>query len=273
MIRTFDLTICDRHAKPMKKNNPELGLLAYETFFITEYISRYIRHNEIKNVEINGSRISQLIVCLYGDKNKAYQSSENTITCSLNVKHSGVFILKGINRIEKILEYIEQSSSLFESTVPRLGLEINNSINLFRKSEYKNIWTHKKKRIKGVGLAKLECELTPLNFFLSIIVENKKSEIFRKKILETRPNPGFYHHLFNSISLQENTLVVMDRIINKPIFTLTFDEVDKGEYGHFPYNENTSNTMRLDNLSCLLVEDLKLNPRNLLVQYFIRRNI
>ena len=239
------------------KGDRELGLLDSETFFITEYISKHIRKKKIncKNQEL--SKVKKISINFSSKENRVYPKYESSLYCDLTFKYSDIFCLRGTARTKLLMEVIAKSAEQIRAIEPDLGSEIKNVIDQFKKDSYQNIWIHKTKRLKGVGLAKLECRLSALEFILALVVEDKNGEIFRKRILNTRGDSFMYHHLFNNLDLLDDDLSILSRVSSKPIYTISLEEVRNTEAGKFPYNESVNQTMILDSEK----HELVLNPK------------
>jgi len=258
MIKRYEIRLPQelKDAYPKQKIG---AVVDRETFFITEYITRHLRTSSLKHAEIDNIRVSYLITSISSDENSIlFSPNFKNIVCQLSDSYEDIRILRGTERIEKFLNVIEHSAVFYETLVEGLGTEIESAVDSFRIGNYKNVWIYKKKRLKGIGTAKLECELEPLKFNLSFVVENtKKQEIYRKRILQTRPDSIFYHSAFKDLILNEDKISITDRISEKPIFSITIDQIRKNKMGTFyPFQD-----FEFDESSKELVSNIKLHPR------------
>lgn len=180
----------------------------FETNFITEYLSR-----DIGKLKFVYSKSNKLTVYIEAGRNAVeYSDVFKSLRCYMEQSYSDISELKFEERTEKILEVIEASAKLYEKVVSGLGEAIVNSAQSFRENNYKNVWLHNKRRIKGVGDAKLICELSRENFYLDFVIENKFGDvIYHKRLLTEMPDSLCYHHKFKNIQLHGDNVVVVDR--------------------------------------------------------------
>ena len=254
MIKRFEIRLPEQfyNSYPIQR-----GVLSRETFFITEYVTRYLRTSSVKNAEVQGKKVGELITLINSKENNIEFYPKNII-CQLSDNYEDTRVLRGITRTESFLRIIEHSTELYESLVQGLGNEIQKAVNNFRKDKYKNIWIYKKKLLKGIGTAKLECELEALKFNLFFVVDNtQKQEIYRKRILQAFPDSADYHSLFKDLKLTEGRISITNRIFEEPIFSITTDQITQNEAGTFyPFQ-----TYEVDESTKELVSNIKLHPR------------
>ncbi len=238
----------------------QAGILSRETFFVTEYISRHLKSSALRNERIGELPVKRLIVTLNSKKNDIrffVDYGQNILNCEITFNYGDVFPLRGVERIKKIIEAVIISADYYESCVNNLGGEIRKAVNLFERGGYKNIWIHKKKLLKGIGVANLECELTSLYFTLSFVVANKSKEIFRKRLVKTPPDPIFYHDLFRDLVMEGEVVYVVDRIFKKPIYAIRIEDIIRGLSGVlYPVND-----YKVDDNTNELILSKELSPR------------
>ena len=119
--------------------------------------------------------------------------------------------LSGKDRTGKILEHLLSAASLADVHLPGI-LDITKQIILkFRSEQYSNRWLFNQKTIKNLGKVGLECELDKDNFSLCFFLKAKDRVIFKKMILETKPDSLCYHYQFNKLVIEDNYILVPSR--------------------------------------------------------------
>jgi len=256
----YEIKLSEDYQKSYKGSELESGFLGRETFFISEFIDSYLKKNKIKKLEIDGTVVKRIIVELSSSYNEAL-ILEDCILCKLSFNYSEIFLLRGKKRIEKLLAGIAGCIDPINTLSTELGFAVQNALNAFSEVAYKNTWVHKKKKISGVGSARLECELCALYFQLFLVVDNKDNILLKKRILKTRADVFMYKHLFNNLVIENEEIKILDRISESPIFIISLDDIVKNKSGSFPENEMIKDTTKLDSEKHELVLDLKLDPR------------
>lgn len=181
--------------------------LLFETYFITEYFSReIIKHKfRLQNATLFLIHIDSETCSI------EYQETFKSLHCYLTGSYQDIDSHSGTARTEKILELLLQAAAVANSQIPGFLSAITDTAFKFRNDTYLNRWVFHKKTIRGIGSAALECELTCEKFILDFIITNKSGEIFKKTILETKPDSLCYHHKFGKIEAKDNSIVIPDR--------------------------------------------------------------
>lgn len=231
-----------------------------ETYYIVNFLVRYLKEHKIEAANLQGKKISNITILTGAKENKAYFYDKNDINVHLAFQYSEVFYLRGKPREAKFLQVLRLVANLMGELSIELEQGLLNAINEFENNGGINIWIHKKKPIKDVGKAILECQLTITEFTLSLVVKNKKDEeLFRKIIAKTKPDIFVYHGLFNNLDFVDNEIRVLTRHLEEPIYALSIDKMQDKNAGYFP----TLHTFtKIDNERHMIVEDYtKLNLR------------
>lgn len=98
----------------------------------------------------------------------------------------------------------------------------------FRCGGYQNEWLHQKKLFRGVGLrCSLLCRLDSEKFTLNILIEKNGRMVFRRQILETKPDEIIFAHRFKEVVFERGAIVVKDRF-GKEVFSLELDCIPNG---------------------------------------------
>ena len=106
--------------------------------------------------------------------------------------------------VDSLIEFNEQITIPLE--------EIQNSIEQFRISEYKNEWVHKSKSLKGTKqIAKLYCQLSVDRFRLHFHLVENSSIIFQEEILNEFPDEIVYEYKFKDLIIDGCVCRVTDR--------------------------------------------------------------
>ena len=222
-------------------NDDNLGLLATETNYITDYISRYIRQDKEHKEQFKGldnkDKIKKLIVCLDSQKHEIIKYNEaKSLKYKMPDSYDEIRILRGVSRAEKVLEKIAKSTNAFEEYIPGIKKIILEAIDSFKEAGYRDIWIHQKRRLKGIGTAKLICELTMYEFTLDFVVENKENQIiYKQRMMTTPPDSLCYHSYFKTLKIDEKNINIVERICEKTIYTVFIDDILKNKEGSFKY--------------------------------------
>jgi hypothetical protein len=153
---------------------------------------------------VNSSKV--LIVEIYFDEKK-YKSLERE---QLNSLFS-----------QMLISGVEKCQGQYE--IPRD--ELLRGLADFCESGYVNRWTFKTKLIKDIGVkCALECELTTDTFYLNLVFYKGSEMLSTREILKTEPDEMVFTPMFKDISLEGDSLVIMDKF-GDAIFSATFDEL------------------------------------------------
>lgn len=200
-----------------------------ETNFITEYISR-----DIAKLKLKYEKANQLIIEIDSKIEEAkYHKTFTTVGCCIFSEYEELEKLNETQWNENILTKIKEAVDLYKPLMPSLVPVIHGSIDAFREGSYENIWLFKKRRITGIGTAKLICELDREQFVLSLVIENKTEEVYRKIILKELPDSLSYHHRFKDIKIEKDNIYVIDRHAEEPFFCISIKDMQERKDGSF----------------------------------------
>lgn len=188
----------------------------FSSCYVSNYLSRGIRGIRWNSESYKGILIKGVS---RGDI-PAYLSSQGNLIVPLEFEQEKYMRLNGASLHEFYLSLfcagIEKAALCFEVPVP----ELLRLIDGFRSGGYKNQWIFKRRTLgKARLLCSLICDLDQEDFSLSLSVARKGVEIFRQKILQTKPDELIFSHKFKDLKLQDNKIVVLDEFENS-IFEL-----------------------------------------------------
>jgi hypothetical protein len=84
-------------------------------------------------------------------------------------------------------------------------------IDEFEATGFRNRWVHQTKRIRGLGVAELQCEMTLNEFRLTLEVRGATGGLVKLDLLSTKPDELCFHYQFKDLTVREDHLVVTDR--------------------------------------------------------------
>lgn len=231
-----------------------------EIHYILNFMVRHLKENKVEIINPQGKKIRNITVLIGDKEDKVYFYDKNYINVHLTFKYDEVFYLRGKQRQDKFLQMLYFMAKIIGELSPELERGLFNAITEFKKNGGANIWVHKKKSIKGVGVAMLECQLTSNEFVLSLIIKNSNNEeLFRKIIAKTKPDVFVYYGLFNNLVFENNEIRVLARHLEEPIYVLSIDKIQDKNAGYFPVLHSFT---KIDNENHMIVEDYsKLNLR------------
>jgi DNA-binding beta-propeller fold protein YncE len=269
MIREFRISINPEVVYPHEGYSVDKhanGVFFNEVFYIDDFISKYFRKNKVfkdryKDMD-KSDKSTSYVVLIESKDNKVIQYKDGkSLVSYVDDKYEDITSLRGMERTEKILDIILKASKQAEQHIEGIQQVIEEAIQNFRDNEYKHIWTHQKKRIKGRGNVKLICELSMFEFTLNLLIEAKDEVIFQEILLTTEPDSLNYYQVFKSLVIEDNQISVTDRIFEKPFYTITFEEIASNKKGTFirvsHMSENEENEW-LENV----MEDLNIQQSN-----------
>lgn len=206
----------------------------FETYYITEYISRLIRKERFVYEKANkvliylGSEVSdidcsEMFKCVYVNLNDEYLPPSS---------HSDS------ERVEWVLDKLRKSGMLLDNYIPKFSESMNRSLREFVGDLCRNVWVFHSKRVKPLGKVQLECELNRDNFILYFVVRGNETELFRKEILKTLPDSLCYHHKFNKLKVENGIILVPDRSNIKPgcLFSISINSLVHNTETNAPNN-------------------------------------
>lgn len=241
MIYNFSLSHFGQTAESNRKRNREqlkadANIFSLETYFISKYIERHLRQSKLlkeTNVKTNKKdKFLRLDIGMDFEKNdlKLFPESRS-LSYHSTFNYKEVKHLRKNNRTKKFLEPVLNSLPKLENHIKNITPVVQEIVNNFNKDDFQNIWVYARKKVKGVGTAKIICELTPLSFVLKLVIEDKNEIVlFSKTILETMPDSLFYHHRFKSLIISDdNKIVITQRLKNDPLYSISVsDALDIG---------------------------------------------
>jgi hypothetical protein len=91
--------------------------------------------------------------------------------------------------------------------------EILETIEILKRNNYVNEWTHKRKVDSKRGItAILNCSLTIKKFSLRLIISIAKEEVFNEVVLTTDPDEVAFHYRFKDIIIDDDKIIVTQKI-------------------------------------------------------------
>lgn len=231
-----------------------------EIHYISDFMVRHLKENKVEIINPQGKKIRNITILIGAKENKAYFYDENYINVHLTFQYNEVFHLRGKQRQDKFLQMLKFMAKIIGELSSELEQGLFNAIIEFENNGRKNIWVHKKKSIKGVGTAMLECQLTSTEFILSLVIKNRKDEeLFRKIIAKTKPDIFVYNGLFDKIEFANDEIKILTKHLKEPIYVLNINEIQEKKAGYFP---TPPNFKKIDDENHRIVEDYsKLNLR------------
>ncbi len=226
MIREFGLRyginkFVGRHKNGYYLYQANTMISSVEFYYIEKYITRKLnQNNDLKEFTKTLSKEDKILYLYLGinftNEKIEYFPDSRSLFLETTFDYNEIKTIKSTNeRADKILELIQNNAHHYEYKIKGITQILKDTINEFKQDNYQNIWEFSKKRIKGVGTAKLICELTPFRFYLKLTIEDKnKKIIFNQIILETLPDSLCYHHTFKSLIVTDNQIIITDRIYN-----------------------------------------------------------
>ena len=176
--------------------------------FKSDGFNRLVVKGTKKKVEpfINSSNVLSVRVPF---KEEAYRSSEST---------------EDLN--EFYIEMLKEGMNLGDALSPLPIKAINEGIREFRESGYSTSWSTPRRRQRERALiAFLECQLSINSFELYLVIERKKEQIYRDKILVTDPDEIAFHYRFKDIVFGNDTLTVTSKT-SEPLLTMNLKEIE-----------------------------------------------
>jgi hypothetical protein len=184
---------------------------AFAARFICNYLRRYL-----KEKKADGDGFTN--VCIEGHshpkKPRPYMSIfSKSLVIEIPVDIAKYKSISPDRRTEFFLGMLLEGSEKLRMVSPKVADELLVGIELFRRGGCNNRWTFKEKSFKEMGLrAKLDCEMDPHDFKLTLTVSTNNSDVvFSKIILETSPDETCFQHRFKDVIVADGRLVVMDR--------------------------------------------------------------
>lgn len=234
MIREFEIVYSGETLT--KEMETDALIFSFESFYIARYIQRHLRRTpklkEITKSREKADRIYRLAVGINFKKEEFKDfSSSNGLFYQSTFNYTDIKNLNTAKRADKLLEVIIQALPSFETNIKGITEIITNIIKKFKEDNYINKWEYAKRRIKGVGSVRLINELTPLRFYLKMIIEDKnQNTLYSKTLLETMPDSLCYHHRYKSLTVTDDTIIVSQRISeDKAFFSISIqDALQKG---------------------------------------------
>lgn len=147
MIKNFDIDMCDNENC---KDSSNRGLFLLETFYIANFIERFLirnkQHKELYNTVERKDKITHLVVSIEHDSEdiKLHKDSK-VLTCKTTDQYKIIAPLRGEERAEKILDILSKSATKFEKYISQVEQRFEEAINAFRNEGYRNIWIYKKR--------------------------------------------------------------------------------------------------------------------------------
>ena len=189
-------------------NQPHESDFCFHTYFVTEYLSRVISKEKLEYKTTN-----KLLIYIDSPTSEInYEEIFRSLSVYDQVNYNSIGDLNEKVNVETILKIIQTSADRLEELVAGISKVVSRAINDFKKDSYKNIWNFHQRTLKNLGEVNLECELNANNFILSLVATNKDQEIYRKELLKELPDSLCYHHKFNKMSIDGETITIPDRM-------------------------------------------------------------
>ena len=126
---------------------------------------------------------------------------------------------------EFLISMLKKGVTIGNQVSPLPQEEIFESIELFRSFGFKNEWRSKRRLYRKENVyAQFECHLSMESFELFLLLEKRKKEIWRERILKTDPDPVAYAYRYKDIVFTEDQLTVTSKT-SQPLFTLNLRDV------------------------------------------------
>ena len=108
---------------------------------------------------------------------------------------------------------------------------IHEGIREFRELKYLTSWTTPRRRHRELALiGYLECHLSITAFELYLVIERKKEQIYRDKILVTDPDEIAFDYRFKDIVFEDDILTVTSKT-SEPLLTMNLNEIETQQVG------------------------------------------
>jgi hypothetical protein len=239
-LRYFAITLKSENAIT-KEEQSRVSDFNFQTTYLSYYLSWALRKQKFETKGFNmllirGSKSPEPLPIL-----KEHFKSLNVEVFFEESKYTALYPEANVYPLTGLLKPLENEAAfndfLFSMVVN--GLEtvkstetlpyefLVNTLLDFRMNGCKTEWVHQKKTIRSKGLkVSLVCRLTANYFSLGLIVENNKSEIFKKELLKTLPNQDHYSTEFKNIVIEDERITVTKNDDGKTLlFTLPFSEL------------------------------------------------
>lgn len=195
-----------------------------ESRALCSFVERYIRP-----FKINTEGFNQLGVRAFktAPEVQVYINSCQVLCVRLGIGDEVLSSMKGMGKKDINEFYISFLNEGLEQAkeYPLLVTQITEAINAFREADYINRWVYKRKRIVGrKAFCLIECEVTTDNFVMDLVVIKDDVEIYRKNIIEERPDELITDQYFGSLELKGDNIIVSGKR-NKLIYTESIDRL------------------------------------------------
>ncbi len=239
MIKKFGISHFGQTAESSKHRNrqqlkADANVFSLETYFISQYIERHLKKSKLlKEKNIGSSRKSNFVQVTIGlnfeDNSFKVFPESRALYYQSKFSYDRIKNLRRNSRAEAILVPLLDSLTYLDNHIKSIIPVILEIIDNFRNENFRNVWEFARKKVKNVGTAKIMCELTQVSFQLRLILEDKNnSTIFNKPIMETMPDPLYYHHRFKSLVVSdENKIIITQRLKNDPFFSISLEDALK----------------------------------------------
>jgi len=195
----------------------------FETYYITEYVSKLVKKEKLAYEKAN-----KVLIYLEEDKSGIdYSEMFKSVCVNIKDEYLPPSVHNQSERVDWVLGKLRKAGELLNKSIPKISASIESSLKLFEGDSYRNIWNFHSRTIKPLGKIQLECELNKDNFILNFVVLDKGRELYRKEILKELPDSLCYHHKFNKLKVENDVISVPDRANYSPstLFSISINDL------------------------------------------------
>lgn len=184
------------------------GDFGFRVYHVLNYVNRQIRPIRFKSSAFSGIAVRG---CLPEHSMECKVEGENVLVADVSFDKGDYAELASEREFQEfVIDMLLRGVELARKNYDVPYQEIEEAVDGFRRSGYKNEWVHKKRLFRGLnGLrGSLTCKLDSQKFTLTLQLERGGNLLYESEILETRPDPVFFHHMFKDLVVEGNKLVV-----------------------------------------------------------------
>lgn len=263
MIREFrfrpdELTHVEMTPEEREKHGEKRISFIYETYYIESYLEGYLKRDKaFKEYYKNTPKEDKILIVSVRFNNnensvRRFKDARSLVLRIKDNRNEAMYTLRGSKRAEVVLCMIEDTLNELDKHIPMIKTTLQKGIEEFRSGGYKNVWTHKKKRMKGVGIVKLACELTQVKFILSLELETK-DEIYKTVVYEKEPQDIIFYH-YKNLVFDGEKIMITERVSDKPFYEITVDDLMSQKAGKY------LKPSKQDGYNDIFVRDFKPRP-------------
>jgi hypothetical protein len=126
----------------------------FETYYITEYVSRLIKKEKYIYEKAN-----KILIYLGEDElDIDYSEIFKSVCVKLKDEYLPPSCHNQSERVEWVLGKLNKAGILLNKSIPKISGSIDCSLKQFKGKLYRNIWKFHSRKIKSLGEIQLECE-------------------------------------------------------------------------------------------------------------------